>query len=142
MTQLGRLVVGIAALAAVAACDSPTGPDGFGVEGTWSGTWQFMSGGATVTDTITATFSQNGGSASGTWRASTGPSGTVDISPTSATSGTLTIIQTVLTGRVCGSSTTVTGTASGTRIELTLIDFAVDQLCPWATMNRFTLTRQ
>lgn len=135
-------IVGIVALAILgAACDSPTGPDGFTIEGTWTGSWQFMSGGTTVTDGITATISQNGGTASGTWMAASGPSGTLTLTPTNSTAGTVTIIQTVLTGRVCSAATTAAGTASGTRIELTLTDFPPDQSCPWATTSRFVLTR-
>lgn len=142
MSVWRRGVLMLVALSVLGAgCSSPTGPDGFGVDGTWSGSWSFMSGGATVTDTVTAAISQSGNSASGSWNAASGPSGTLTFTPTTATSGTLTIMQTVITGQVCAATTTVTGTASGTRIELTLADFPTTPFCPWATMNRFVLTR-
>jgi hypothetical protein len=142
MSVLRRSVVAVVAWSIFGAgCASPTGPDGFSVDGNWNGSWSFMSGGATVTDTITTAISQSGNSATGPWNAASGPSGTLTFTPTTSTSGSLTIMQTVITGQVCTATTTVTGTASGTRIELTLADFPTNSSCPWATMNRFVLTR-
>jgi hypothetical protein len=130
-----------AAALAASACDSPLGPDGFTLAGNWSGTWTFVAAGATVTDTVAVTFSQNQSAATGTWTAESGPSGELTITARTVTTGTLTITQTTLVGDTCSATTAVSGTASGEAIELTVADIPPGGSCQWATGQRFSLTR-
>jgi hypothetical protein len=126
-----------------AACGSPVGPDGFSLDGEWSGTWTFVSAGATVTDDIDVALSQDDESvATGTWVAASGPSGQITLSPTTATNGTVTITFTTLSGQMCATTTSAMGTASGSSLELVLIDPSTSGICQWSTANRFSLVKE
>ena len=48
-----------------AGCDSDMSPSRTDVGGSWTGTWQFVTGGLTVTDAVTAMLTQNGTNATG-----------------------------------------------------------------------------
>ena len=127
----------------LAACgDSTTtpSPTPLNLAGTWTGTWTFVSGGATVTDTVTLTLVQSGESVGGQWAAS-GGGGTVSFAPTADFTGTATISQTPLAGANCSATTTITGTASASQIRFTLGTLTPVGLCQWATNQQFTFTR-
>ena len=124
------------------ACDSPVGPDGFTLEGNWTGTWRFVSAGVMVTDTVAVRLSQGEATATGTWTAASGPSGQLTLEPRTMTSGTVTITQVLLTGQTCAATTTASGTASGQSIEIALADIPPNGSCQWATGHHFSLTRQ
>ena len=128
------------ALAGVAGCDSPTSPSP-SLAGNWAGTWQFRSGGVIVTEDVTATFTQNGSNATGTWTAQSGSTGQLTLSAGDAVSGTMTISQTLFTGQVCNGNTTVTGTATSSTLELTAAQVAASGLCQWASEMRFSLQK-
>jgi hypothetical protein len=101
----------------LSACGGSTttpAPTLLSLAGAWTGTWTFVSGGATVSDTVTLTLTQNpsGGSVGGQWSAAGGAGGTVSFPATADFTGTATISQTPLTGGNCSASTTITGTAS------------------------------
>lgn len=134
------LIVLSAALAG-AGCDSPLGPDGFTLSGEWTGTWQYQSAGAIVTDTVTVTFAQSEDTATGAWTSGGGASGTLTLSPRTSTTGSMTISQTLLNGQTCTGTTTVTGSASGERIDITAADLTPNGFCQWATNQRFVLMR-
>ena len=74
---------------------SPTLPSTtLNLGGTWAGSWQFVTSGVTVSDAVTATFTQTGATVSGTWRAESGASGQfAQLSPQTSTSGTVTICR-------------------------------------------------
>ena len=111
--------------------------------GTWTGTWSFVSGGATVSDTVTMTLTQNPSSATvgGQWSATGNAAGTVSFAPTAEFTGTATISQTLITGGNCTATTTVTGTASTSQIQFTLGALTPAGLCQWAASNQFTFNR-
>ena len=142
---LGQRVIGAMLCGSlIAACgDPPTTPTPVAVNigGAWTGTWTFVTAGVTVTDAVSVTFTQSGTSAGGLWTAATGPGGqiTLEVGPT--VSGTVSISQTLLNGVNCTASTTITGTASSSRVQFTLGALTPAGLCQWATNQQFTFTR-
>lgn len=137
------LVVVLSVSASTIACGgSPTSPTpALNLGGAWTGTWTFVVAGATVTDTVTATLTQNGDSAGGQWTAASGPTGQLIISVGSTISGTASISQSLLTGVICTTSTTVSGTATSMSLQFTFGTLAPTGLCQWATGHQFSLTK-
>lgn len=128
----------------LSACGGSPGnpsPTPLNLAGTWTGTWTFLSGGATVTDAVTMTVMQSGTSASGQWSATGGAAGTVAFSSTADFTGTASISQTLLSGVNCSASTPVTGTASASQIRFTLAALTPTGLCQWAANQQFTFNR-
>jgi hypothetical protein len=140
--RLARLAVlaGMCALAG-AGCDSDMSPSRTDVGGSWTGTWQFVTGGLTVTDAVTAMLTQNGTNATGTWTAASGPSGELTFAVGASITGTLTITQTTLTGQPCTATTTLTGTVTATTLEFTTTSPASTGFCQWAANNQFAFRR-
>jgi hypothetical protein len=135
--------VSLALLLAGCGSGSPTSASSiFSVAGNWTGTWQFVSAGATVTDGVTATLTQDGLNAKGTWTADSGPSGQVSFTVAASLSGTLTISQTTLTGQSCSATTTLSGAGSATALDFTLTAIPPSGLCQWATSNQFSLKKK
>ena len=127
-----------AGLAASTSCNSPTAPS---IDGAWAGTWQFVTAGVTVTDTVTATFSHSGANVSGTWSSQGGASGQLTLTTGSTVTGSITITRVLATGPTCTATTALAGTASATTLDFTLTDVAPAGLCQWATANHFVLTK-
>ena len=138
-----RTIVTLLFAAAVAACgSSPAGPSGFSVAGDWSGTWQFVTGGVTVTDSVTVSVTQDSaGNASGTWTAASGASGRITFVASSSISGSFTISQTLLTGGSCQASSTLTGTASASTITFAVAPISGTGLCQWASNQQFSIRK-
>ena len=135
--MVGQLLIGLV----FAACgDSPPSPSE-SLNGNWSGTWQFRTAGVMVTENATAMLTQTGSTVSGTWMAQSGPAGELTFAVAESFTGTLTISQTLLTGQVCSGSTTVTGSASSSRLEFAAAPIAPAGLCQWATEMQFSLQR-
>ncbi len=135
---LAQLLIG---LISIAGCDkAPTTPT-VSLAGTWTGTWTFRVGGATVTDTVSFTLTQGSGNASGTWTSTGGPSGSVIISPATNITGSFRITQTLLNGQVCEANTSLTGTAGDASLRFTVGALTSFGLCQWATDQQFDLTR-
>jgi len=111
------------------------------ISGPWTGTWTYTAGGATVTDTVSVTFNQNNASVQGPWSASTGPGGQLILTEGAGLVGTVTISQILLNGTTCSSQTSVTGTATTSRVQLSFGTFATGGLCQWGTNQKFDLTR-
>lgn len=126
---------------ASAGCDSDTSPSDVALEGTWNGTWQFVTAGVTVTDTVTAELTRSGANSTGTWAAESGPSGNVTLTPGEPLTGTLTINHTTITGQTCSATTNISGTATTSRIEFTTAEIPPSGICQWATSNRFSFRR-
>ena len=124
-----------------AGCGSGMSPSRIDVAGSWSGTWQFQTAGATVTDAVTAQLTQTGTNASGTWTAASGASGDLSFTVGASMSGTLTITQTTVTGQRCSATTTVSGTATSSNITFTMTTPTSSGICQWATNNQFSLQR-
>jgi hypothetical protein len=116
-------------------------PSRIDVAGSWSGTWQFQTAGATVTDAVTAELTQTGTSASGTWTAAGGAAGDLSFTVGASMSGTLTINQTTVTGQRCSATTTVSGTATSSNMTFTMTTPTSSGICQWATNNQFSLQR-
>ena len=133
-------------LTAPLACggDSPSSPSPtLNLAGTWSGSFQFVTSGVTITDGVTATFTQSSTDVSGTWRAESGASGQfTQIAPRASTTGSVTISQTTLTGTVCNGTAAVTGTASASSLDLTVAQIPPSGICQWATSMQFSLRKQ
>ena len=125
----------------LAGCGSDMSPSRIDVAGSWSGSWQFQTGGATVTDSVTAQLTQTGTSASGTWAAAGGASGELSFTAGASISGTLTISQMTVTGQTCSATTTISGTASASTISFTMTTPAASGICQWAASNQFSLQR-
>lgn len=123
--------------------DSPTEPaqPEVSVAGDWSGTWTYEAAGLMVTDAVTVSLNQTGLTVSGTWRAESGASGRIDFEATTALSGSLTINQPLLGSGTCNGTTTIAGTASATRIDVTFADIPPQGVCQWGSANRIVLTR-
>jgi hypothetical protein len=122
---------------------TPTGPStpSLSLAGAWTGTWTFVSAGATVTDTVAMTLSQTGASVNGQWSSSGGASGTIGFSAAATISGSAAISQTLLTGATCTASTTLTGTATTTAIQFSLGSLSGTGLCQWATGHQFSFSK-
>jgi hypothetical protein len=136
-----RLWFACVCLLTLAACDSDSSPSDIDVEGSWTGTWQFVTGGVTVTDTITATLDQDGNDVTGTWTAASGPTGEVNFIVEASISGTITISQTTITGQACTATTTISGTASATAIDFAAATITPTGICQFAASNQFSLRR-
>ena len=95
----------------------------------------------TVTDAATATLTQNGANATGTWTAASGPTGDLSFTVGESISGTLTITQTTITGQSCTATTTLSGTASSTALDFTAMTVTPTGICQFATSNQFSLRR-
>jgi hypothetical protein len=126
---------------ASAGCDSDMSPSDVALEGTWNGTWQYVTAGVTVTDTVTAELTRSGATSTGTWAAQSGPSGNVTLMAGAPLTGTLTINQTTITGQTCSATTNISGTATASTIEFTTAEIPPSGICQWATSNRFSFRR-
>ena len=133
----------VCGLVASACGGSSTGPsDTLNLAGAWTGTWTFVSAGATVSDSVTLTVTQTGNSASGQWSAAaSGVTGAVTFTPTADFTGTATISQTLIVGGTCSATTTLTGTASANQIRFAFGTLTPMGLCQWATNQQFTFAR-
>jgi len=142
--RVSAWLVCVAATAAALSCGgSPAAPSVtvIDISGSWTGTWTFSTAGATVTDTMSATFSQSDTRVQGQWSASTGPGGQLVLTEGAGLVGTVTISQVLLNGASCIASTTVTGTATSSRVQLTLGPLSSSGLCQWGTNQTFDLSR-
>jgi hypothetical protein len=141
-----RRAVLLGLLLVLAACggSSPPSPSAnLNLAGTWTGSWQFVTSGATITDAVTATLSQNGATVTGTWSGESGASGQfTSLTPQASTTGSLTIAQPTLTGAVCTATTAVSGTASASSLELAVPQIAPSGICQWASGMQFSLRKQ
>ncbi len=135
----GAMLVGLC-VACAGGCESDTSPSDIEVRGSWTGTWQFITGGVTVTDTATATLTQNGANAAGTWTAASGPTGDLSFMVGESISGTLTITQTTITGQSCTATTTLAGTASSVALDFTAT-VTPTGTCQFAASNQFSFRR-
>ena len=141
--MMRRLVV-VVALALVTSCGggsmSPAPTPTLNLAGTWTGSWQFVTSGATVTDAVTATLTQTGSTATGTWTSESGATGQItNLTAQSSISGSLTISQTTLTGAACNATTSVRGTASASAIDLTVPHIPPSGVCQWGSSMQFSL---
>lgn len=116
-------------------------PTPLNLAGNWTGTWTFVSAGATVSDAVTMTVTQTGNSAGGQWTAASNVAGAISFTPTADFTGTASISQTLIVGGNCSASTTLTGTASATQIRFTLGTLTPVGLCQWATNQQFVFSR-
>ena len=136
----------LVACLALASCGgkTPSTPSAsLNLGGNWSGTWQYVTSGVTIVDSVTVTLAQTGADVTGTWTAESGASGQLQhLLPQPSTSGSLTITQTTVTGTACTATTAVAGTASATTIELTVSPIAPTGVCQWAASQRFSLRKQ
>lgn len=137
---LGAVLVGLC-VACAAGCESDMSPSDIQVRGSWTGTWQFVTGGVTVIDTATATLTQNGTNATGTWTAASGPAGDLSFTVGESISGTITMTQTTLTGQPCTATTTISGTASSTALDFTAAESPRTGICQFAVSNQFSFRR-
>lgn len=136
-----RLALGcLVALAAACGGSSMPAPTPVTIAGDWSGTWQFVTSGVTVTDNIRATFTQTD-TATGTWSADSGATGQFTFAVAANVSGTLTITQLKVSGVTCTATANLTGTVSTNAITLSVPAIASSPQCAWATNNQFSLQR-
>lgn len=144
MTRVLATVLCAAAFVGTGSCGgSPTAPaaPALNLAGSWTGTWSFVAGGAAVTDTVTLTLNQNGVSVGGLWAAASGPGGQLAFEAATSVSGTVSFSQTLLSGVNCSANTTVSGTASSTRLQLTVGTLPQSGLCQWPPNQQFAFTR-
>lgn len=134
----------IVALTLLAACGggstSPSPAPSLNLSGTWTGSWQFVASGATIVDTVTATLTQTGSTVSGTWTSESGATGQItNLAAQASASGSLTISQPTLTGPTCTATTSVSGTASASSIDLTVPQIPAVGVCQWGSSMQFSL---
>ena len=108
--------------------------------GSWNGTFQYVTGGVTVTDTVTATIIQST-SAIGQWAAASGATGTFSFPPAATASGAFTISQPNIGSAACAGTSTMAGTAATSAVVFTVADITKTATCPWATQMTMTLQR-
>ena len=136
------LLLGLGLVVAACGSDTPGSPSPtMNLAGAWTGTWSFVAGGATVTDTVAMTLAQNGTTVSGQWSSAGNAAGTVSFTAGADFTGTVSFSQTLITGGNCSASTTMTGTASANQIQFTPGTLTSAGLCQWATNQQFTFAR-
>ncbi len=140
-TKLAGRALIVCACVVIAGCDSDMSPSRIDLAGEWTGSWQFVTGGVTVTDTVTASLSQNGTNVTGTWTAGGGTTGEVSFTAAESISGTLTLTQTTMTGQPCSATTTLSGSASSTALDFAAATPAPNGICQWAASNQFSFRR-
>lgn len=140
--MMRRLVLGVfVALAAACGGSSPApAPTPIMIAGDWSGTWQFVTSGVTVTDNIRATFTQ-AGTATGTWSADGGATGQFTFAVAASVTGTMTIAQLKVSGVTCTATANLTGTVSANAMTLSVPTIPSSPQCDWSTNNQFSLRR-
>jgi len=139
-----RRVAIAVALMLVTACGggstSPSATPALNLAGTWTGSWQFVTSGATIVETVTATLTQTGSTVSGTWTSESGATGQIsNLAAQASVSGSLTISQPTLTGPTCTTTTSVSGTASASAIDLTVPQIPATGVCQWGSSMQFSL---
>ena len=137
------LFVMLAMVALTSACGhgSPTSPDLLDLAGNWTGTWQFVTSGVTVTDNLSVTFTQTGTAAAGTWSADSGASGVFNFPATTTVSGSMSIMQVTLSGVTCQATAGLSGSAAANSLSLQVPTIAGTTSCSWASNNVFSLHR-
>ena len=119
---------------------SPSPTPALNLAGTWTGSWQFVTSGATIVETVTATLTQTGSTVSGTWTSESGATGQIsNLAAQASVSGSLTISQPTLTGPTCTTTTSVSGTASASAIDLTVPQIPATGVCQWGSSMQFSL---
>jgi hypothetical protein len=143
MRPRSRVVIVSAMLVVAAACgSSPSAPSSpaLSLAGSWSGTWQFVTAGATVTDAVTANLTQSGSAVSGPWTAASGATGQLNFTAGSTVSGTMTITQSIVT--TCSTAAiSLSGTATTTSLDFTLAPIPSSGTCQWPTGNHFVFRK-
>ncbi|HUL74061.1 MAG TPA: hypothetical protein VLT86_13225 [Vicinamibacterales bacterium] len=119
---------------------SPSAP-ALTLAGAWSGTWDFVTAGATVTDTVVVTLSESNGIASGHWTAVSGANGQLSLPVAQTATGTITI-TTALIVPCSTASISVSATESATTLDFTLAPIPSSGNCQWPTSNHFVLHKQ
>ena len=117
-----------------------TAPTPATIAGDWSGTWQFVTSGVTVTDNIHVTFTQTD-TVTGTWAADGGATGQFRFAPGANVTGTFSITQLKVSGQTCSGSGNLTGTVGTNAITLSVPSIPSTSQCDWATNNQFSLHR-
>lgn len=146
MTARRLIVVAVAgALFVSGGCGSsgaPTAPTApFSVSGTWTGTFEYVTAGVTVTDEVTLILTQPSTSASGSWSAGSAATGTASFGVASSVTGNFTISQPNVGGAPCTGSSTLSGSASSTSLVLNIANLTPTAACPWATGMKLTLKK-
>ncbi len=146
MSMIRRTSIGLiaAVLIASAGCgaSSPTSPASFSVSGTWTGKFEYTTGGVSVSEDVTMVLTQPSTSATGAWSSTSSATGTVGFPVASTVAGTFTINQPNIGSASCSGSSTLTGTASTTDLILNVVNVTQTGTCNWATGMRFTLKKQ
>jgi hypothetical protein len=139
---LRRLVLSVLVLLSTGCGgNSSTGPSSIAISGDWTGTWQFVTSGVTVTDNVRATFTQTD-TATGTWNADSGASGQFSFVVAPTVSGTFTITQVKVSGGpACSAMASMSGTVSASAMTLSVPAVPSTPQCVWATNNQFSLHR-
>ena len=141
MTRRFAILVALLLLPACGGGSTSPSP-ALNLAGTWTGSWQFVTSGATIVDTVTATLTQTGSTVSGTWTSESGATGQIsNLAAQSSITGSLTISQPTLTGAACTATTSVSGTASASSIDLTVPQIPASGVCQWGSSMQFSLHR-
>lgn len=142
--RISRCFAGLCLMASLAAaCGSSTStpaPAPATIAGDWSGTWQFVTSGVTVTDNVHVTFTQSD-TVTGTWAADGGATGQFRFAPGSTVTGTFSITQLTVGGQPCNGSANLTGTVATNAITLSVPTIPSTPQCAWAANNQFSLHR-
>jgi len=131
----------ILAAAAASACGSKsTSPSAnLNLAGTWTGRFEYQTGGVNVFDDVTMAIIQASTTANGNWAASGQTTGTVSFPATATVAGTFAITQPNIASAVCNGTSTISGTATATDLVITVANIPQTATCPWATAMKFTL---
>jgi len=130
----------LAASLAAACGGSSSTPGPATIAGDWSGTWQFVTSGVTVTDNVHVTFTQSD-TVTGTWVADGGATGQFRFASGSPVSGTFSITLLKVNGQTCSGSGNLTGTVATNAVSLSVPSIFSASQCDWATNNQFSLHR-
>jgi len=132
--------LGLAASLAAACGSNSSAPAPATIAGDWSGTWQYVTSGVTVTDNVHVTFTQTN-TVTGIWASDVGATGQFRFAPGSTVSGTFAITQVTVGGQTCNGSANLTGTVATDAITLSVPTIPSTSQCSWAASNQFSLHR-
>jgi hypothetical protein len=133
----------LVSVAMAAGCGGgPTSPSAaLRLSGTWTGSFEYRTGGATITDVATLSVQQPSTTASGNWSTAGLATGTISFLASGTVTGTMTISQPNVGSGPCTGSSTISGTATDTALVLTVADLTRTASCPWATGMKFTFSK-
>ena len=137
MRTIGCLVITLLAASCGGSTTAPSAS--LNLAGTWTGRFEYQTGGVNVTDDVTVAIIQLTTTANGNWSASSQTTGSFSFPAAATVAGSFTISQPNIGSAACSGSSTITGTATAADLVITVNNVTPTAACPWATAMKFIL---